>query len=595
MSFDWLNVPGLDLGNGDQTERKQSNGLGPPSVSFDFGVHTSAPRDSNFWDQGSRSHSDTSLSYGNNLSSAGTNSTLQLGLSGKGDHHAEVQKPSGGDGYVETPEDMQVPLSLSQNQLTRDEIRTYLRWYNYICLRTHGKLVRLNDVFRFLSNFNLSQQIKERILEIFRSCKNALNIGQFFAVLRLIARAIIHGVLPVRRMILEKAPIPKPRPILSSDNHEEVYEEVEDDDDNGNKAGDQKVDFDSFASLLLTGTTTRKRLRRRVKNTNFKSKKVRFSEHVTFQDPPNPNQKPSNNANEAKKPIGEDEGGDQNPRNDGPLDLTLPMDQLLKRLYKGRQNSGLVSSLPSEQQETEEEKKVLEDMKDSLSHFKQIQTVDSASLPMSSTLLQNGSNQPNNNANNNGVPQQVPLEPLKPTATGSANHLFREEYNQELTPNSGAIQTGLQPLKPTATGSANYLMRSHIEQPQSIQSTNTSDTMSNSGGLQPLKPTATGSANYLMKQHLSPSVNTTAPSMFQTQFADQYPSPQPTGQFVNSPNIIVSQSNQQQQRNNNNNNNNHIKRPVHLNQQLSHQIYLLSTPILTIFESTTGILYPCQK
>ena len=247
------------------------------------------------------------------------------------------------------------------------------------------------------------------------------------------------------------------RQILSSDNHEEVYEEVEDD-DNYNKAGDQKVDFDSFASLLLTGTTTRKRVRRRIKNSNFKSKKVRFSEHITFQDPPNSNQDSfTNNESRNKHTNGEDEG--QNSSNDGPLDFTLPMDQLLKRLYKGRQNSGLVSSLPSEQQETEEEKKVLEDMKDSLSHFKQIQTVDSASLPMSSMFLQNGSNLPINNVNINGVPQQVPLEPLKPTATGSANHLVREEYNEGLNASNGGIQAGLQPLKPTATGSANYLMR----------------------------------------------------------------------------------------------------------------------------------------
>lgn len=63
MSFDWLNVPGLDLSSGDQAEKRPSNGLGPPSVSFDFGINTAAPHDSSFWDQGSRSHSDTTLSY----------------------------------------------------------------------------------------------------------------------------------------------------------------------------------------------------------------------------------------------------------------------------------------------------------------------------------------------------------------------------------------------------------------------------------------------------------------------------------------------------------------------------------------------------
>ncbi|EJS41518.1 scd5p [Saccharomyces arboricola H-6] len=542
MSFDWLNVPGLNLGSGDQAEKKQPNGLGPPSVSFDFGANAAAQYDANFWDKGSRSQSDTSLSYRSNHANARTSSAIKkVDSPQKGDPHTDVRKTSEGEGdvYTETHEDMQVPLSLSQGQLTHEEIRTYLRWYNYICLRTHGKLVRLNDVFRFLANFNLSQQIKDRIIEIFRSCKNALNIGQFFAVLRLISRAIIQGTLPLRRMILEKAPVPKPRPILNNENHQEVYEEVEEDDDNTTRAGDGKVDFDSFTSLLLTGRAIKKRVRRRIKNSTLKSKKVRFSEHITFQDPPNLNQDLSNN-NGAKKQINIEENKDQNASNDGPLDLTLPMDQLLKRLYKGRQNSGLVSSLPSEQQETEEEKKVLEDMKDSLSHFKQIQTVDSASLPMSSMLSQNGNAQPKSNANSNTVPQKVLLEPLKPTATGSANHLVREEYNNGILPNNGVAQTGLQFLKPTATGSANYLMRSQMEQPQPYQPTNTADTVVNPGGLQPLKPTATGSANYLMKQHLSPS-------MFQTQFTNQPSSPQPTGQFMNSPNIIVSQNNQQQQ------------------------------------------------
>lgn len=296
----------------------------------------------------------------------------------------------------------------------------------------------------------------------------------------------------------------------------------------------------------MTGKTTRKRVRRRIKNLNFKSKKVRFSEHITFQDPPNLNQESSNNS-EARKQDPDADNEDQDSNNDSPLDFTLPMDQLLKRLYKRRKNSGLVSSLPSEQQETEEEKKVLEDMKDSLSHFKQIQTVDSASLPISSVFLQNGNTLPTSNVNNTAVPQQIPLEPLKPTATGSANHLVREEYNQGLHPSNGAIQTGLQPLKPTATGSANYLMRSHMEQPQSIKPSSTPETVTNSGGLQPLKPTATGSANYLMKQHISPSVNNPVSSMFQAQFTNQSSSPQSTGPaFLNSPNITLPQSNQQQ-------------------------------------------------
>lgn len=71
---------------------------------------------------------------------------------------------------------------------------------------------------------------------------------------------------------------------------------------------------------------------------NFKSKKVRFSEHITFQDPPNLNQESSNNS-EARKQDPDAEDEDQDSNNDSPLDFTLPMDQLLKRLYKRRKTA----------------------------------------------------------------------------------------------------------------------------------------------------------------------------------------------------------------------------------------------------------------
>lgn len=56
--------------------------------------------------------------------------------------------------YVDTNEDLRIPLSLSQVQLSHEEICTYLRWNKYIITRIRGKLVRLNGVFKFLSNFN---------------------------------------------------------------------------------------------------------------------------------------------------------------------------------------------------------------------------------------------------------------------------------------------------------------------------------------------------------------------------------------------------------------------------------------------------------
>ena len=79
---------------------------------------------------------------------------------------------------------------------------------------------------------------------------------------------------------------------------------------------------------------------------------------------------------------------ESSPSDDSTLDLSLPMEQLLAKLSsRNRNNSALVKELPSDTQpETQEEREVLEDMKDSLSHFRQIQKVDSVT-PVSYTHL----------------------------------------------------------------------------------------------------------------------------------------------------------------------------------------------------------------
>ena len=545
MSFDWLNVPGLSSNNNNSSNPNvQKNGAPPPSVSFDF-IHSLKqnnqqpamvmPKKNNpfaNYMQSTTTTTNTSTLLNQQLPQNANysmttiksniqNSTPMATLPSNNDTVIATNN-NNEESYVETNEDLQVPLSLSQLQLSHEEVRTYLRWYKYITTRTHGKLIRLSDVFKFLSNFGISERLKERIFTIFRTCKNALNIGQFFAVLRLISLAVYKSILPTRRMILEKTTVLKPKPILNSQTDEEVYEEVDDDDDdegNGNKQNDSKVDFDSFTSLLLTGKSTRKRIRRRIKNSAYRNKKVRFSEHITFQEPL------QENANNAE---GNDKQTDNNDiSEDGPLDLSLPMDQLLKLMAKRKErNTALISEVPTEQQETEEEREELKDMQDSLSHFKQIRGPDSVSLIPPSYLGPNGFM---------GISaQQVPLQPLKPTSTGSANHFMRQEFNTNFGSQDSITQQTMEPLKPTATGSANYLVRSQYSGSMNVNPiTNTTGTSNNSNNLmendiiaqsstqyqynnipntgntnipqiiEPLKPTATGSANYLMKKQIN--------------------------------------------------------------------------------------------
>lgn len=537
MSFDWLNVPGLNTA----TDDRQNSTL--PTVSFDFGVTDDSSKEQgmHFLDETMKSSSDPSLVRkldeanskldvppvsGAYLQQNGLHRS-QEALATEEDHKTQKSNINGNryhnpiheeeDSYVETPDDLRVPLSLSQNQLTHEELRTYIRWYNYITARTHGKLIKLADVFQFLANFNVREELKKRIFKIFRSCKNALNIGQFFAVLRLLARAMLEDMLPSRKMILEKAPIPRPRPILNKEGGNEFYEEVEEDvpassgtATSNNQPPGEKVDFDSFASLLLTGKTVRKRIRRKVKNSVFKNKKVRFAEKVTFQDAPHygkdkQNKDTSTTTDDDSSYVSTDE----------PLDLSLPMDQLLKVIAKRKKNSALVSSVPTEQQETEEEREILSDMKDSLSHFKQIQGPDSVTqIPplvaqgQQSTIFNTGykvtGDQPP--AQTTSQPQEPVLEPLKPTATGSANHLMKSHMSPNSIPGAfdsqpvqvPAIQASssdvLEPLKPTATGSANYLMK---QQFKPVDNQQTSGNIGHVASPQPVGVTFQSTGNQL--------------------------------------------------------------------------------------------------
>lgn len=442
MSFEWLNIPGLEDTIG------SSEAEAPPAVSFNFSEDFNA-----------RNPSTQSLPLRNGGGEFNTNSNM-----------GSINTPSASGSetkltnYVETQDDLKVPLSLSSNQLTKDEVKTYLRWYGCIALRKRSKLIKLEDVFRFLSNFPISDLVRTRIAQIFKTCKNALNIGEFFAVLRLVSHSLKHNVLPTRKMILDKAPVPTPKPILSREKEQDIYEEVQDEPNSDN----QKVDFDSFASLLLTGQTMRTKIRRRIKNYGNKVKKVRFSENlVTFQEDIPSGEPTDTKSTDQSASTNNDEGEEGDEDNGKPLDLSLPMDQLLKKLSARKHHSTLIAQPPSRQPETQEEKEVLEDMRESLNHFQQIHNVDSVSI--------------------GGVPSQIPS-------------IFVDQNGQ---------QQALEPLKPTSTGSANHLFRTpqvRVENPQGNLSTAHESSMpSPSEGLQPLRPTATGSANYLMKQHFTPT------------------------------------------------------------------------------------------
>ena len=336
-----------------------------------------------------------------------------------------------------------IPRSLESTFLSREEIKNYSRWFNdIIAKKKHsGETIRLMDIFEFLhNNFTVSEDVKNKIVLIFNDIKQNIGLDNFFAVLRCLVLLINeNGKIPTRELLLDTAlPTLKPRSILAKiDDKEEVYEEVTDD------PGPGQLDFDNFASLLMTGKSHRvKRVVMRNGN-RVKNKSVRFSDKlVTFED--------------EKQYYDYENTEDLNVNTK--LDFSLPMDQLMQNMS---------------QQQTEERSKEdeaeLADMKESLTHFQNLPKVDNVSLSMTGALPHMNFQQ--QQFSNNNV-----LQPLKPTATGSANYMMN---HQNMNTNQSP-----QYLQPTATGSANHLFSSSGRTPDNMFNTSFG---TNTSGINDLK------------------------------------------------------------------------------------------------------------
>lgn len=171
-------------------------------------------------------------------------------------------------------DDDSVPLSLTAQELTLAESKTYMRWYSDILLRTNAPTICLADIFSFLNNFKLTQAAKDQICRIFHRIMNSINIGEFFAVLRVIAHALIGDEIK-RQMIKIAAPPPVPPLILSKKRQN---------DDNDLDAAStvsqelKPLDIDLFSQFILTGERPEEKKGRK------KQKSVKFSDQVVTHD-----------------------------------------------------------------------------------------------------------------------------------------------------------------------------------------------------------------------------------------------------------------------------------------------------------------------
>lgn len=309
-------------------------------------------------------------------------------------------------------DDTTIPLSLTIEQLTTKEAKTYLRWYNDIITRRGTRTITLDDVFKFLYNFKIQPLHRKLIQKIFASCSQSLNVGQFFCVLRIISHAVVYSTLPSRHLIEKASPIPTPVSILArkrmKDSEDEPLDEDNDNDLNHDMASqDSRLNLDTFAQFMLTGQrpdSSTNLLRKKKK----KLKTVKFSETVEI-DP--------RSAELPPLPLPPPESSDK-------LDFSLPMEQLLGKITP---KSGVTLA----QLQTENEEEELKDMQESISHFQNV-NIDSVSI--------------------DGVPSNIPSNYFSSSPLGAVSPLREESSSPQL-------------LQPNLTGSVSKSMRQGLTSP----------------------------------------------------------------------------------------------------------------------------------
>ena len=347
-----------------------------------------------------------------------------------------AQKSAAGNGAGTSTDNIEdddsIPLSLTADELTKDEAKTYLRWYDYIeshKRRQTGMSVKvtLDDVFRFMHHFGISDGVKRKLMAMFARWAMSLSIGQFFALLRLISHALKGD--PILRISIKRvSPIPKPLPIMARGKRQEGDDEttsgeesdrssvssVEDGADGA--TGAKKLDLDSFTQFILTGekppdsskgrshrSRGKKKMRKKKKNVGAKEgnsrKRVKFSDQVVCDDAP-------------EYDRGQDLAMEQ-PNEEtalSPLDFQLPMGALLKKLEQQRTGEAL-----SQQQ--------------GQTHENLPNTADGKDVPLPDNKFQNVQI---DSVSVGGVPRSFAnvigpnLQPLAPNLTGSASKMMRQ-------------------------------------------------------------------------------------------------------------------------------------------------------------------------
>lgn len=392
-----------------------------------------------------------------------------------------------------------IPLSLTAQELTLEESKTYMRWYLDILARTNQRTVSIADVYQFLSNFRLSIDTKEKVNRVFSKILSLINIGEFFALLRVVSHTL-QGKDPCRALIKMAASVPVPPLILSkkrqNDDHDDGFKE--------DVAPPQlaapavPLDLDLFTQFMLTGERPEERVpKKRLK----KLKSVKFSDQIITD----------------VHDVTPDTAASSSHQS---LDYSLPMDQLLNRI-----NSSKYLAVPNEPQPVAspdpEEKEILRDMEGQINHFQNLHSVDTMLIDgvPANIHVQNGSDF--------SLPRLSLPQPalLRPNMTGPAQmaQIYSNQQTQQTQPSdhlSSQYPANDQgQLRPNITGPAD--MQRHFSPPdddtqlpaitlQSFTSQMTGDTLANTNqnaiiGHEKHLPPPPVPANRRTRSHSQPS------------------------------------------------------------------------------------------
>lgn len=429
-----------------------------------------------------------------------------------------LESSSSGDGANSSAQ-----LSLTMNQLSQEESNTYLRWYNDLMIRRHTKLIRVADVFDFLKNFNLSESLKSYLKGLF-NFTSGLNIGQFFALLRLISHYIYNltefkqDTLPSRELLGQVCQIPKPRSILAKKRLEtdpvELTELLPEAAKNpfamALEGPESKIDLDSFAKFIMTGERPAAN-KSSVSPINKgkkkkKAKRVQFSDQLVTVSTSVEEQPDSTNGSSTDISMTEPKAVPSGNRNS--LDLSLPMGQLLQKLKNNPTQKHQISVRRISDEEVKDEEELLGE---NFKHFQNV-NIESALVHGKAAAIP----QELVPTNTGGTLEVGEPAPLQANLTGSANHYIRSLagfngfdnqgqglggglYNQ----NTGGLTSPNQPSGINYNFSQQLLNPGGIS-PNGLSPNNTSTgTMNNSSAIvsnafnHPFSPAGSVSPNYL--------------------------------------------------------------------------------------------------